>query len=92
MNEEWKKARAISDRCDGVEVGAMFSIGVADGSAWYVIVKVNPKTVDVEWRGFCPDRWRDHHFGNGGRFDKSDVERYVRADQGLKKLFARKEK
>lgn len=86
----FKKAQEISDSHpdDGVlRVGDLFSIGVADGSAWYVVTKVNKKTCDVEWRAFCPDRWTDHHFGYGGRFPVADVSRYVRGAKGLAKLF-----
>jgi hypothetical protein len=90
INEEWKKHQAISDRCNGVQVGAMFTIGVADGQAHYVVTKVNKKTCHVEWRGFCGDRYIDHHFGWGGKFPIAEVERYVKGHQAMKKLFARK--
>jgi len=80
-------AAALPD--DGkLHVGQMFSIGVADGSAWYVVTKVNKRTCDVEWRGFCPDRWTDHHFGYGGQFQVSEILRYVESAAAMRKLFA----
>jgi hypothetical protein len=61
-----------------VAVGALFHIGVADGSAPYVVTKVNKKTCDVEWRGYCADRWIDHYFGYGRKsVPIEDVKRYL---------------
>ena len=86
-----KAARAASDAITtGVGVGSMFAIGVGDGSAHYVVVKVNKRTCRVEWRGFCGDRYTDHHFGWGGTFPLSDVVRYVEGERAMTKLFARK--
>lgn len=73
-----------------VHKGHLFSIGVADGSAWYIVTKANKVTCDVEWRGFGCDRYYDHHFGGGGRFQNADVLRYVRMHSGMKTLFSKK--
>jgi len=62
---------------DKLCVGHMFSIGVGDGYASYVVTKVFKKNCDIEWRGFCVDRWTDHHFGWGGRFPIDEIMRYV---------------
>jgi len=75
-----------------LHVGHQFSTSVADGSANYVVVKVMKKNCDVEFRAWCADRWFDHHFGWGGRFSIADINRYVQADRGMAKLFAKKEK
>jgi len=66
-------------------VGRMFSTPVGDGSAHYVITKVNPKTCKVEWRGFCLDRWVDRRFGYGGNFRKQDLSRFCH--RGIRDLF-----
>jgi hypothetical protein len=65
-----------------VVAGKIFSIGVADGQAWYLIVKVNKKTCNVEWRGWGGgDRYTDHYFGWERKgVPLADVERYVRAN------------
>lgn len=78
VEAEYKKAQAKSDRLKGIAVGKLFSVGVADGCAVYIITKVN-KTCDVEWRGFGGgDRYTDHYFGWGRKgVDKADVQRYV---------------
>lgn len=60
-----------------LQKGQMFAVGVADGSAYYVVTKVNPKTCDVEWRGFCPDRWVDQVLGYGCRQPRQQIERLI---------------
>lgn len=86
VDAESEKAAKISDALPGgIQVGAMFSISVADGGADYVITKVNKKTCQVEWRGFGMDRYTDHHFGWGGKFPIAEVARYVRPP-GIKPL------
>jgi len=81
------KERGLPD--DGkLHVGHQFSVGVGDGSANYVITAIKGKTCQVEWRGWCPDRWTDHHFGWGGKFPVAEVTRYVRP--GHQKLFGKK--
>ena len=89
---QFEKAQKLSDSLsEGVHVGNLFSIGVADGLAYYVVTKINKKTCAVEWRGFCPDRYTDHHFGWGGSFPISDIARYVCRTRGLSAIFARKD-
>lgn len=88
---EHKKALEASARIEsGVGVGSMFRIGVGDGYAHYVVTKVNKKTCKVEWRGFCLDRWTDHHFGWGGTFPLDEVARHVERGRALERLFAKK--
>lgn len=91
VETEFEKAQALSDSLgDGVKVGKLFGIGVGDGTAWYVVTKVNKKTVNVEWRGFCADRWTDHYFGWGRKgIPLRDIEQYVGRHDGLKKLFSK---
>lgn len=88
---EYQKAQAVSDKLTGVKVGKLFSIGVADGYAVYVITKVTKSSVDVEWRGFGGgDRYIDHYFGWGRkRVPLAEVKRYVDFTDGMKKIFAR---
>lgn len=93
VDAEFKKAQKLSDGLPpGVHKGTLFSIGVADGYAWYVVTKVNKKTCDVEWRGFCPDHYRDHYFGLGRkRVPLKDVEPYVRHKKALRDMFSKEE-
>lgn len=73
----------------GLHPGNMFSIVVGDGHATYVVTKVHRKNCDVEWRGFGMDRYYDHHFGNGGRFPKKEIARYVNMQRATQELFAK---
>lgn len=92
VQAELKKAVEADEKVkDGVGVGSMFRVGVADGYASYVVTKVNKKkTCKVEWRGFCADRWTDHHFGWGGTFKLDDVARYVESERATNRIFAKK--
>lgn len=84
---EFKKAKKHSDSLgDGVMVaGVLIATPMGDGHAYYVITKVNPRTVDLEWRGYSMDRWVDRLFGYGGRFRKQDVQQFCR-----KRLFGKR--
>lgn len=86
LDQEHKKATAISNSEDGLHVGSLLSFGVGDGSAWYVVTKVNKKTVVLEWRGFCPDRWTYALLGYGGKFDRSMIEPFVRKFGAFRKI------
>lgn len=86
----YKKAREVSDAIKtGVQVGSLFSIGVADGNACYVVTKVSGRSCDVEWRGYGGgDRYTDHYFGWGRkRVALADVRRYVEGGRAMSKLF-----
>lgn len=91
VHARYQEAKAASDAItEGVGVGSMFRVGVGDGYAHYVVVKVNKRTCRVEWRGFCGDRWYDHHFGSGGSFPIADVARYVNGERAMARLFAKR--
>jgi hypothetical protein len=74
----------------GVVKDKLFSIGVADGQATYVVTKVSGSKCDVEWRGFGNgDRYTDHFFGYGKKGVKvSDVARYIGREESMADLFA----
>lgn len=63
--EELAKAEALNARLKkpGAVVGKLFTVGVGDGYAWYVIIKVNKRTCKIEWRGFSGDRYVDQRYG-----------------------------
>jgi hypothetical protein len=65
--------------------GRMFTVGVGDGYAHYVVTAVKRVNCDVEWRGFSGDRWVARPFGYGGSFRRKDVEQYCRP--GIRGLF-----
>ena len=64
--------------------GKLFSVGVGDGCAFYVVTRVTKKTATVEWRGYHMDRWYDQVLGGGGTFPIDCIEPLVRwADSNL---------
>ena len=84
-DEAYKRSEALGE---GLRVGKVFHLPVADGSAHYEVVAVKPRTVTVEWRGFCADRWTDHWLGWGGSFSKAKIAEIIRREEGMRKLFA----
>jgi hypothetical protein len=62
---------------------------VGDGYAYYVVRKVNKKTVDIEWRGYSLDRWVDFRFSIGGREKRDVIEALVRREDAMRALFTR---
>jgi len=78
--DEMRKAEELSGSLgEGEYVGALFSVGVGDGGAWYVVTKVKGKKCDIEWRGFDIDRYMDHFFGSGKKgLNLKDILPYIR--------------
>lgn len=88
-NEAMKKAEALPD--DRLCVGHIFSIGVADGHATYLVTKLTKTRATVEWRGWHNgDRYIDHYFGWGRSCPIKDVWGYVRGEIGMRKIFGSK--
>lgn len=92
VDKAFEEARELSKSLpDGLHVGKLFSTPVADGKAWYVVTKVNKRTVRVEWRGFCPDDYMDRVLGSGGSFPKKVIEPLVSFTDGMRNLFGNNE-
>lgn len=90
LNDEYHKAKDFAENLpEGLHIGKMLSVPAGDGCAFYVVTKVNKKTVDIEWRGFSPDRWVDFRFGGEGREPKDVIEAMVRREDGMRRLFRR---
>ena len=68
-------------------VGKMFSEGVGDGNATYVVTEVKGSQAKIEWRGFCLDRWVARPWGWGGWFPKKMVAEEVRREDGMREIF-----
>jgi hypothetical protein len=89
VEEAEAKAKMTSDDLgDVVAPGKLFTIGVGDGHAPYVITAVTPRTCKIEWRGFSPDRYSDQIFGFGGTFPKSIVAPFIHRQCAMKRIFA----
>jgi len=89
VESEYQKAVKLSDSLSGLQPGKLFSVGVADGCAYYVVTKVNKRSVKVEWRGFQGDRYTDQVLGYGGSFPRDTIERIVLAEEGMREIFAK---
>lgn len=88
VEEQYQIAKGRSDSLpEGLHPGKMFRVPRGDGYAWYVVTKVNKKTVDIEWRGYSLDRWIDDRFGYGGREKRETVEMFIRREDGMRRLF-----
>jgi hypothetical protein len=86
----FEAARRVSSALpdDGtVAAGALFSVQVADGYAWYVVAKLFKKSCRVELRGFAADSYQDHHFGLGGTFPVASVLRYVQRERAMQRHY-----
>lgn len=89
VEEQFQIAKGRSDSLPaGVHVGKMFRVPRGDGYAYYVVTKVNKKTVDIEWRGYSLDRWVDDRFGYGGREKREHVEMFVNREDGIRSIFS----
>jgi hypothetical protein len=87
VEEQYRIAKGRSDSLpEGLHPGKLFRVPRGDGYAFYVVIKVNKKTVDIEWRGYGLDRWVDDRFGYGGRQKREDVELFVRREDGMRRL------
>ena len=72
----------------GMVVGKIFNIGVADGYAYYEVVRVNKKTVRIKWRkDLCLDEYCYYGWGEGGSFDKALIEHKIIGQDNLVMLF-----
>ena len=90
VEDTYRAAKEASDRLpDGAHKGKLFRVPRGDGYAYYIVTKVNKKTVDIEWRGYCLDRWVDERFGYGGREKRDVIEMFIWREDGMRKLFQR---
>lgn len=75
-DEIFEEMEKISEKISAsgiLKPGYMFRIGVADGCAYYVVTKVNKKSVHVELRTFY-DAYHDNFLGAGRKISMTDFE------------------
>lgn len=91
FDENFKRTQAASDALpDGLQVGKIISFGVADGYAYYEIVKVNKTTVRLQWRGdLSLDSYQDRLLGAGGSVPRNMIEPIVAGEDRLKNILSR---
>lgn len=92
--EEWQKNfdKEIAKAAQlppGLCAGKLFSIPVADGEAYYEVVKVFKKTVRIKWRqDLSLDDYRDWMLEDGGSFPRNKIEPLVVGQEELSKILA----
>lgn len=64
-NQEFNKALAAAP--GAVAVGTLLRCRGGDGYGWYAVTRATKSTVDVEYRGFGVDEWRDRYIESLGR-------------------------
>lgn len=82
-----QEAMKRSDATEGL-VGKLFSIGVADGKAWYEVTAAGKRFATVEWRGYGGDNYTDQILGWGGQFPIEVIANQVRRFDTLAALFS----
>jgi len=85
---EIEKAKGLGE---GLVKGKIFSMPVADGSAYYEVTKVLKTRVHIKCRmDLCPDHYTDYFLGGGGSFPRHMIEPVIEAEEGMAKIFAGK--
>lgn len=77
----------INNRCKEKNslVGRYFTSSVADGNAYYQVIKENKKTVHIVRLVGLGDDYRCLRYMNGGIFDKEEIVSMVKATEHEKK-------
>jgi len=91
MKKNWKQLEACDEAARKAKslVGRKFGIPVADGKAWYQVVKESKTRLTIQLCTGLGDDYADHHFRGGGSFSRVDVMRYINFEEGMRKLFGR---
>ena len=87
VESEFQRANEHSKSLSGLQVGSLITIGVADGSAYYVVTKVSKRKCKIEWRGFYPERYTNQFLGWGGSFDKNTITPLIQNSQPAEEVW-----
>ena len=70
-------------------LGRQIKFPMADSYAYYIITKVNKKTVEITWVKYC-DAWQDQRAGYSSNLDREFAEKQVKGQDRLAELFGAK--
>ena len=70
-------------------LGRQIKFPMADSYAYYIITKVNKKTVEITWVKYC-DAWQDQRAGYSSNLDREYAEKQVKGQDALAKMFGGK--
>jgi hypothetical protein len=86
FDEEMEKQK---DLPKGMVKGKIFKINVADGYAYYEIVRVNKKSVNIKWRkDLCLDEYQYYAWGAGGTFERDLIEHLIVSDERMAEILS----
>ena len=90
-----KRQEAIQGEIDNLALeldtlmGRQIKFPMADSYAYYIITKVNKKTVEITWVKYC-DAWQDQRAGYSSNLDREYAEKQVKGQDALAKMFGGK--
>ena len=87
VENKLKKAIEKTHQIKNGILGCTFSLPVADGRAWYEVIKENKKTCVVEWRGYGVDNYTDGILEFGGTFPKKIIKSIIDREKAIYNIF-----
>ena len=89
-----KRQETIQDEIDslakdlGTLMGRQIRFPMGDGYAYYIVTKVNKKTVEITWVKYC-DAWQDSRAGYCANLDINWATTHIKGRDNLDEMFAR---
>ena len=89
------RQEAIQDEIDALAkandtiLGRQIKFPMADSYAYYIITKVNKKTVEITWVKYC-DAWQDSRAGYCSNLNFDYANQQVKGQDALAELFSAK--
>jgi len=93
MKVKIRKQDKFMDALDklGVELdtllGGVVKFPMADSYAYYIVTKVNKKTVKLTWLDYC-DQWVDQRVGKGSLINIDFARQHIEGKRKLAELFS----
>lgn len=90
VRKEYRKAKLASDLLQlTCTEGKLLRFSVGYGYAYYVVVRVNRKSVRLEWRGFSLERRVEPSIGLKGNISIEKCKDMIAAEEELRIMFPR---
>lgn len=85
--EELQKEIDELAKANDTILGRQIRFPMADSYAYYIVTKVNQKTVEITWVKYC-DAWQDDRAGYCSNLDREYAEKFVKGQDSLRNLFS----
>ena len=95
LDKIMKRQEAIQNEIDALAkdndtiLGRQIKFQMADSYAYYIITKVNKKTVEITWVKYC-DAWQDDRAGYQSLLNFDYANQQVRGQDALAEMFSKK--